>query len=60
MRNDFLEAWHGREQQLEQEQPKRFAAFEAAYASGDYDVAKAVNALNRMLGFGRPEYVRLP
>ncbi len=39
MRNAFTEEWHGREAQLEQDQPERFAAFEAAHASGDYDVA---------------------
>lgn len=39
MRNGFIEAWHGREEQLKLEQPERFADFEAAHASGDYDTA---------------------
>ncbi len=39
LRNDFIETWHGREEQLEQEQPERLAAFEAAHETGDYDVA---------------------
>lgn len=39
MRNGFVDEWHGREEQLEQEQPERLTAFEAAHKSGDYDVA---------------------
>ena len=39
MRNDFIEEWHGREKQLEEEQPERLAAFEAAHDTGDYEVA---------------------
>lgn len=39
LRNDFIEVWHGREEQLEQEQPERLAAFETAHETGDYDVA---------------------
>ena len=39
MRNGFIEAWHGREEELGREQPERLAAFEAAHEAGDYDVA---------------------
>ncbi len=39
MRNEFIESWHGREEQLEREQPERLAAFEVAHEAGDYDVA---------------------
>ena len=39
MRNEFIGSWHGREEQLEREQPERLAAFEAAHEAGDYDVA---------------------
>ncbi len=39
MRNGFIEAWQGRETQLEAEQPGRLADFEAAHAAGDYDTA---------------------
>ena len=39
MRNDFIEKWHGHEDELAAMRSAELARVEAAYASGDYDTA---------------------
>ncbi|GGE38664.1 hypothetical 2-nitropropane dioxygenase [Primorskyibacter flagellatus] len=39
MSNPFIETWHGREDALKDELPERVAAYEAASADGDFDIA---------------------
>lgn len=39
MVNDFITSWHGREDELRSCRADRLAEFDAAHASGDYDIA---------------------